>query len=111
MPLRMGPPHGRVVFARGLSNHALEAAYSSAGLLPFPNLAEGFGWPIIKAQVCGYLPLLRVADDFHASCALGAQPVADILSMDEATRDDREARSRQCRGWAAHFQGDGAIDA
>ena len=109
MPLRMGPPHGRVVFARGLSNnHALEAAYSPAGLLPFPGLAEGLGWPIIKAQVCGYLPLL---DDFHASCALGAQPVADILSMDEATRDDLEARSRQCRGWAAHFQGDGAIDA
>jgi hypothetical protein len=30
------------------------------------------------------------------------------LSVDEATREER---SRQCRSWAAHFRGDGAIDA
>jgi glycosyltransferase involved in cell wall biosynthesis len=124
----MVPPHGRVVFARGLTNQALEAAYSSAGLLLFPSLAEGFGRPIIEAQacgcpvlttaeppmnkiggsVCGYLPLLRAGDDFQAWCALGAQAVVDMLSIDVATR---EQRSRQCRSWAAHFQGDGAIDA
>jgi len=32
----------------------------------------------------------------------------EALSVDEATREER---SRQCRSWAAHFQGDGAIDA
>jgi hypothetical protein len=61
VPLRMVPPHGQVVFARGLTNEALEVAYSSAGLLLFPSLAEGFGWPIIEAQACG-CPVLTTAE-------------------------------------------------
>jgi glycosyltransferase involved in cell wall biosynthesis len=31
----------------------LRALYSSAELMLFPSLAEGFGWPIIEAQACG----------------------------------------------------------
>lgn len=31
----------------------LDALYSSAELLLFPSLREGFGWPIIEAQACG----------------------------------------------------------
>lgn len=127
VPLRMVSPYGQVAFARGVTNQALKAAYSSAGLLLFSRLAEGFGWPIIEAQacgrpvlttaeppmnenggpVCGYLPLLRAGDDFQAWCALGAQAVVDMVSVDEATREERS----KCRSWAAHFQGDGAIDA
>ena len=35
------------------SNEDLKALYSSADLLLFPSLHEGFGWPIIEAQACG----------------------------------------------------------
>ena len=31
----------------------LRALYSSAEMMLFPSLAEGFGWPIIEAQACG----------------------------------------------------------
>jgi glycosyltransferase involved in cell wall biosynthesis len=31
----------------------LQALYSTAQLLLFPSLEEGFGWPIIEAQACG----------------------------------------------------------
>jgi glycosyltransferase involved in cell wall biosynthesis len=36
-----------------LSDDDLRSLYSVAKLLLFPSLAEGFGWPIIEAQVCG----------------------------------------------------------
>jgi glycosyltransferase involved in cell wall biosynthesis len=35
------------------SNDELRALYSAAGVLLFPSLAEGFGWPVIEAQACG----------------------------------------------------------
>lgn len=44
-------------FLSGLSNEQLCAAYSSARLLLFPSLAEGFGWPIAEAMACGCLVL------------------------------------------------------
>jgi glycosyltransferase involved in cell wall biosynthesis len=31
----------------------LRALYSTAAMLLFPSLEEGFGWPIIEAQACG----------------------------------------------------------
>jgi len=45
--------HGRVVFASGLSNDAIHAAYATATALVFPSLEEGFGWPIAEAMACG----------------------------------------------------------
>ncbi len=36
-----------------VSNEDLQALYSLAIALLFPSLQEGFGWPIIEAQVCG----------------------------------------------------------
>jgi glycosyltransferase involved in cell wall biosynthesis len=43
-----------VVFEQiDLSDDDLRSLYSVAKLLLFPSLAEGFGWPIIEAQVCG----------------------------------------------------------
>lgn len=127
VPLKMVPPHGRVVFARGLSNETLEAAYSAAGLMLFPSLAEGFGWPIVEAQSCGcpvlttdeapmnevggpvsaYLPRLRPEDDFQAWCAAGARRVDDILALNGVAR---EALTRQCQEWAVRFRAERAID-
>ena len=44
---------GKVLFLAGLADHQLCAVYSSARLLLFPSLAEGFGWPIAEAMTCG----------------------------------------------------------
>lgn len=48
----------------------LRALYSTATLLLFPSLEEGFGWPIVEAQACGCLvvtsnrsPMTEVAGD------------------------------------------------
>jgi glycosyltransferase involved in cell wall biosynthesis len=35
------------------TNEELRALYSSADMMIFPSLQEGFGWPIIEAQACG----------------------------------------------------------
>jgi glycosyltransferase involved in cell wall biosynthesis len=37
----------------GIANEDLQALYSTATMLLFPSLQEGFGWPIIEAQACG----------------------------------------------------------
>ena len=36
-----------------VTNDELNAFYTSALLLLFPSLEEGFGWPIVEAQACG----------------------------------------------------------
>jgi glycosyltransferase involved in cell wall biosynthesis len=36
-----------------VSDEDLRALYSTATLLLFPSLKEGFGWPIVEAQACG----------------------------------------------------------
>jgi glycosyltransferase involved in cell wall biosynthesis len=48
----------------------LRALYSSAELMLFPSLAEGFGWPIIEAQACGcpvitsnFAPMTEIGGD------------------------------------------------
>lgn len=48
----------------------LRALYSSAELMLFPSLAEGFGWPVIEAQACGcivaasnFAPMTEVGGD------------------------------------------------
>jgi len=42
-----------VVELRDVAEEDLRALYSSAELMLFPSLAEGFGWPIVEAQACG----------------------------------------------------------
>lgn len=42
-----------IVKVAEVSNEDLRALYSSAQLLLFPSLQEGFGWPIIEAHACG----------------------------------------------------------
>ncbi len=36
-----------------VANEDLRALYSTASMLLFPSLEEGFGWPIVEAQACG----------------------------------------------------------
>jgi glycosyltransferase involved in cell wall biosynthesis len=36
-----------------VANEDLRALYSSATMMLFPSLHEGFGWPIVEAQACG----------------------------------------------------------
>jgi glycosyltransferase involved in cell wall biosynthesis len=37
----------------GTSEEELRALYSSAEVMLFPSLGEGFGWPVAEAQACG----------------------------------------------------------
>ena len=37
----------------GVDNEDLRALYSTAAVMLFPSLQEGFGWPIVEAQACG----------------------------------------------------------
>ncbi|MGC2186745.1 MAG: glycosyltransferase family 1 protein [Terriglobales bacterium] len=37
----------------GVANEDLRALYSTAAMMLFPSLQEGFGWPIVEAQACG----------------------------------------------------------
>ncbi len=43
----------RLVEVTGPGNDLLEALYNGALALLFPSRFEGFGWPVIEAQVCG----------------------------------------------------------
>jgi glycosyltransferase involved in cell wall biosynthesis len=43
----------KVLELTDVSEEALRALYSTAALLLFPSLCEGFGWPILEAQACG----------------------------------------------------------
>ena len=45
----------RLIQTGPVDNEDLRALYSGAGLLLFPSLQEGFGWPIVEAQACGCL--------------------------------------------------------
>jgi len=49
---RMGSK-SEIIFVKNLTNVQMCAIYSSARLLLFPSLAEGFGWPIAEAMACG----------------------------------------------------------
>jgi glycosyltransferase involved in cell wall biosynthesis len=37
----------------GVADEDLRALYSTATMMLFPSLQEGFGWPIVEAQACG----------------------------------------------------------
>jgi glycosyltransferase involved in cell wall biosynthesis len=37
----------------GIDDEDLRALYSTATMMLFPSLQEGFGWPILEAQACG----------------------------------------------------------
>jgi glycosyltransferase involved in cell wall biosynthesis len=83
------------------SSEDLRALFSTAELLLFPSLAEGFGWPIIEAQACGCrvvtsnrAPMTEVGGDGAAFCdprdpSAIAHRVREVLSESEPMRRER----------------------
>jgi glycosyltransferase involved in cell wall biosynthesis len=61
----------------GIGNEDLRALYSTATMLLFPSLDEGFGWPIVEAQACG-CPVLTSGrppmDEVGGAAALYVDP-------------------------------------
>lgn len=94
-------PH--VIELQGISNEELRALYSTAQLLLFPSLAEGFGWPIIEAQACGctvvttnLAPMTEVGGEAAiyidpAELDASAAKVATVLDETAAERQSRRA--------------------
>lgn len=83
-----------------VSEEDLRALYSSAELLLFPSLAEGFGWPIVEAHACGcpvvttnLAPMTEVGGDAAIyidplDLDAAALTVADILKFAPRRRSD-----------------------
>jgi glycosyltransferase involved in cell wall biosynthesis len=122
------PPQGQVLFFKGLSNHALQAAYSRAEAFIFPSLEEGFGWPIAEALSCGcpvlttdeapmtevggnaayYLRRRDNSEQVDTWAASGAKLLQSILDRPPA---DREERRQAGLHWALRFQATRTISA
>jgi len=121
------PPSADVQFLGRIDDATLEALYSSARVLLFPSLEEGFGWPLIEAQACGcpvittdaapmnevagpaalYLPRPTPDGDPQRWAEDGAATLAVLLAEGS---DARRARSAAGRRWVQHFDHDRAID-
>jgi glycosyltransferase involved in cell wall biosynthesis len=97
-PPPAGAPPG-VESVSGVDNERLRALYSSAELLLFPSLEEGFGWPIVEAQACGCrvvttrkAPMTEIGGDaaFYINdpqdAKAGARTVLEVLTQDAETR-------------------------
>jgi glycosyltransferase involved in cell wall biosynthesis len=52
---------GKVRFITNFTDAQVCAAYSTASLLLFPSIAEGFGWPIAEGMACG-CPVLTTGE-------------------------------------------------
>lgn len=63
-----------------VSDALLEVLYSSAAALLFPSIAEGFGWPIVEAQLCG-CPV--VTSDRSPMNEVAAPGSAALVNLDE----------------------------
>jgi glycosyltransferase involved in cell wall biosynthesis len=98
----------------------LRALYSSAELMLFPSLAEGFGWPIIEAQACGcpvitsnFAPMTEIGGDAAiyidpADPESAATEIARALNPRTGSRVARRAASVRN---AARFSTVSMIDA
>lgn len=122
------PSQGNVIFKQGLSNDAIQAAYSLAHLFLFPSLAEGFGWPIIEAQACGcpvlttddapmneiggpaarYLPVLHSTMNIDEWARSGSDAINEMIDAGAASN---AALIKQRVDWAAQFTQQRAIEA
>jgi hypothetical protein len=90
-------------FVTGASNRDVAAFYSSASVLLFPSLQEGFGWPILEAMACGCpvvttgrAPMTEVGGDAAIyispeNVEESATAVEDVLSWNP---EERAARVR-----------------
>jgi glycosyltransferase involved in cell wall biosynthesis len=121
------PACANVRFLQGVPAAALQGLYSTAAVLLFPSLAEGFGWPIAEGLACGcpvlttdaepmtevggpaayYLPRLRSKDSIDEWAASGALVIEQILQLSPQVRLLRaEAGLR----WVRRFDAEQAID-
>ena len=87
-----------------LTDEELRELYATAGLLLFPSLEEGFGWPIIEAQACGCpvvttrrAPMTETGGDAAIYCEEGewARGAAAVLEMDELQRRELVAKGME----------------
>jgi glycosyltransferase involved in cell wall biosynthesis len=62
----------RVFQIQSCSSEELRTLYTMAGVLLFPSLAEGFGWPVIEAQACGCPVVCSRVDPFPEVAGDGA---------------------------------------
>lgn len=116
-----------VSFLSGLSDAQVSAVYSSARLLLFPSVAEGFGWPIAEALACGCpvittddAPMTEVGGDsafyipkrpLHETKAWSnhaAQVIENLLGM---PTDELQQRRKLGFSQAAKFDTNIALDA
>ena len=101
-----------VVYAGRVDDETLRALYSSAELLLFPSLEEGYGWPIVEAQACGcrvattqkppmteaggdaafYLPPYDAGTDRREWAAAATQLIRSALEQDDGARSETVAR-------------------
>jgi glycosyltransferase involved in cell wall biosynthesis len=113
-----------VIVLPQVSNEDLCALYSSAELLLFPSIAEGFGWPIAEAMACGCrvvttgcAPMTEVGGD----AAIYLNPAdespdwikhaaAKVLQTLEQSAGAREATIRAGFEQAKKFTTDGMIE-
>lgn len=118
---------GTVRFISGLSNKQVCAAYSSASLLVFPSLAEGFGWPIAEAMACGCLvlttgeaPMTEVGGDaaFYIPArpqrhpgAWAEQSGARVLEILQRTLDETGSRQQLGYQQVARFDAQKTLNA
>lgn len=117
----------QVRFITGISNQQLCAVYSSARLLIFPSLAEGFGWPIAEAMACGCLvlttdhaPMTEVGGnaalyipakpsiETKAWATLAAARVSEILDLTDSSVQTQKNRGYQ---QVSLFESDQTLDA
>jgi glycosyltransferase involved in cell wall biosynthesis len=122
------PAAARVHFRQGIGAETLQGLYSTALVLLFPSLAEGFGWPIAEALACGcavvttdaapmnevggpvatYLPRLESPDDLDVWARDASLRVLELLDRGEA----QHASKRAARAaWAVRFEPAVAITA
>jgi glycosyltransferase involved in cell wall biosynthesis len=115
---------GTVRFLTGLTDDQVRAV-QFGGLVHFPHLEEGFGWPIAESMACGTpvlttdaAPMTEVGGDaafYHRRwtaddsfwAADGAKIIESILSMNEV---QRTACVEKSLAQASQFSTDRAID-
>jgi len=78
-------------------NDAIEALYNGAFALLFPSRLEGFGWPVIEAQVCGCPVVCSDSPCLPEIAGEGAfmRDVSDEAGFCEAIRRLSEPDERQ----------------
>ena len=82
------------------SNEELRAFYSTAGVMLFPSLAEGFGWPVVEAQACGsrvvtsnFSPLTEIGGEAAIYC--DPQQENEVAKQIKILLDESEENRRK----------------